>query len=657
METGDDQGSGARGWGFAGDTLSLLESVFDAIQDGVSILDTDLRIVKANQWMRQRYAHAGPLEGRHCFEVYQGRGVPCEACPTRKALETGKLQRATVPYPDEDAPQGWLELSAFPLRRSDGEVVGVVESVTDITGRVSAQEAVRESEHQFRAFFEMAPDAAFIESLEGEIVACNAAATRMLGYERDELVGMHVTDLVPGDFVSRLHDVSEKIRSSGTWLGEAQNVTKDGRVIPVEVSARRIDLAGRGAVLALIRDIRERIQAEEDRLELQSRVQQAQKLESLERLAGGVAHDFNNLLMAILGNAELARQDLPSHSPILENIGAIESAAHRASELSKQMLAFSGRGSLQMSEIDLDAMVADMVPLLEVSVSTRASIDYRFGRNLPKMRGDPSQLRQLILNMVTNASESLGEESGVIFVSTGVVHCDVAHLQSCDVSTASGEGLYVFVEVSDTGCGMDEETRRRVFDPFFSTKFTGRGLGLAAVLGIVRGHGGAVRIDSQIGRGTTIRVLLPALEPEATSRRSMPADRAAEAGRRPEFSGTVLLVDDEEPVRALGRRMLERLGLGVITAADGEQAVATFKRRRAEISCLVLDLTMPRMDGEAALEQIRRLDEQVPVVMSSGYDESKLAERLGRRRSVSFIQKPYRMEDLRRVLLPLFEGS
>jgi CheY-like chemotaxis protein len=273
------------------------------------------------------------------------------------------------------------------------------------------------------------------------------------------------------------------------------------------------------------------------------------------------------------------------------------------------------------------------------------------------MRGDPSQLRQLILNMVTNASESLGEESGVIFVSTGVVHCDVAHLQSCDVSTASGEGLYVFVEVSDTGCGMDEETRRRVFDPFFSTKFTGRGLGLAAVLGIVRGHGGAVRIDSQIGRGTTIRVLLPALEPEATSRRSMPADRAAEAGRRPEFSGTVLLVDDEEPVRALGRRMLERLGLGVITAADGEQAVATFKRRRAEISCLVLDLTMPRMDGEAALEQIRRLDEQVPVVMSSGYDESKLAERLGRRRSVSFIQKPYRMEDLRRVLLPLFEGS
>jgi PAS domain S-box-containing protein len=603
--------------------------------------------------MKRRYAHKEPIEGRKCYEVYQSRESVCLNCPTQAALRTGELHRATVPYPSEEKPEGWLELSAYPLWDREGNIAGVVESVVDVTDRMSAEEALRRSEQQFREFFEMAPDAAFIEALDGEILACNAAATRLLGYESAELVGMNVAELVPSEFAGRLNDVIEKVREHGTWLGEAQNVTKDGKVVPVEVSTRLIERDGQEAVLALVRDIRERIRAEEDRLELQARVQQAQKLESLERLAGGVAHDFNNLLMAILGNAELARQDLPSHSPILENIEAIEAASHRASDLSKQMLAFSGKGTLKMTEIDLDAMAADMVPLLEVSISKRAMIDYRFGRNLPLMRGDPSQLRQLILNLVTNASEAIGEGSGVIFLSTGVVHCDAAYLDGCDVSTASGEGVYVFLEVSDTGCGMDEETRRRVFDPFFSTKFTGRGLGLAAVLGIVRGHGGGVRIDSEIGRGTTIRVLLPALDAEASARRAATSGYGASVEARAEVAGTVLLVDDEDSVRALGRRMLERLGFDVITAGDGEQAVSTFKRRRGEISCVVLDLTMPRMDGEAALDQIRRLDDQVPVVMSSGYDETKLAERLGSRRSVSFIQKPYRMDDLRRVLLPL----
>jgi PAS domain S-box-containing protein len=653
MTSGDDGDRERDRRSFSKEDLGCLESVFDAIQDGVSILDTDLTILRANRWMKRRYAHAEPIEGRKCYEVYQGRDAPCAACPTQAALRTGELHRSTLPFPSEEQPEGWLELSAYPLWDRAGNVVGVVESVVDITDRMIAEDALRQSERQFREFFEMAPDAAFIESLDGEVLACNAAATRLLGYDREELVGMNVTELVPSDAIARLNDVVEKVREHGTWLGESQNVAKDGTVVPVEVSTRLIQVQGQEAVLALVRDIRDRIRAEEDRLELQARVQQAQKLESLERLAGGVAHDFNNLLMAILGNAELARQDLPTHSPILENIEAIEAAAHRASDLSKQMLAFSGKGTLKLTEIDLDAMVADMVPLLEVSISKRAMIDYRFGRNLPLMRGDPSQLRQLILNLVTNASEAIGEGSGVIFLSTGVVHCDQAYLEGCDVSTARSEGVYVFLDVSDTGCGMDEETRRRVFDPFFSTKFTGRGLGLAAVLGIVRGHGGGVRIESEIGRGTTIRVLLPALEAEQAPRRATETGYAGEP--RSEIAGTVLLVDDEDSVRALGRRMLERLGFEVITAGDGEQAVATFKRRRGEISCVVLDLTMPRMDGETALEEIRRIDERVPVVMSSGYDETKLAERLGHGRSVSFIQKPYRMDDLRRVLLPLLD--
>ncbi|MHC4718753.1 MAG: response regulator, partial [Planctomycetota bacterium] len=257
------------------------------------------------------------------------------------------------------------------------------------------------------------------------------------------------------------------------------------------------------------------------------------------------------------------------------------------------------------------------------------------------VEADVTQIRQVVMNLITNASEAIGETSGVIAVATGARQCDRAHLDQTYLAEDLPEGLYVTLEVADTGSGMDVETRAKIFDPFYSTKFAGRGLGLAALLGIVRGHRGAVRVDSEVGRGTTFTVLLPASPLPAAGRR--PGEPAATAWRG---SGTVLLTDDEETVRAVGRQMLETIGFDVITANDGREAVETYRMHPGRIDCVILDLTMPHMDGEAALRQLRRIDPRARVILSSGYDEQEVTARFGDQGLAGFIQKPYQLEDL-----------
>ncbi len=395
-------------------------------------------------------------------------------------------------------------------------------------------------------------------------------------------------------------------------------------------------------LIAFVTDITEVRQAAEERQKLEAQIQHGQKLESLGVMAGGIAHDFNNLLMTILGNADLALMDMAPEAPERESVGEIGQAARRAAELTNQMLAYSGHGTSKFRPLDLSKLVEEMAHLLEVSHSKKAILNYDFSKGLPAIKADASQLRQVVMNLITNASEAIDERGGSIRVSTGVVEASREFLAGTYVDDDLSPGPYVCLEVEDSGCGMDEETIGKVFDPFFTTKFMGRGLGLAAVLGIVRGHHGALKIDSVPGKGTTFRVLFPAHS-------EIPAPSVHEEmgdGKDPRKTGVVLLVDDEETILTLVARMLQRAGFTVLTAADGLEAVALFKKHSGEIICVLLDLTMPRMGGDEALDELRRIRHDIPVILSSGYSEEDLVERFDGRGLSGVIQKPYQYKSL-----------
>jgi PAS domain S-box-containing protein len=397
--------------------------------------------------------------------------------------------------------------------------------------------------------------------------------------------------------------------------------------------------------------------SEEERLSLERQMQHAQKLESLGVLAGGIAHDFNNILMAVLGNAEMALQALSPHAPARENIKEIEKASRRAAGLAKQMLAYSGKGKFVIETIDLNEFVGEMAHLLEVSISKKATLKYDFAADLPAFNGDATQMRQIIMNLITNASEALGDEGGVIALSTGVTHCDRAYLDAADTIPHIGfdeplpEGVYVYLEVSDTGCGMNADTIGKIFDPFFTTKFTGRGLGMSAVLGIVRGHKGAIQINSEAGRGSRFRFLFPAFDRPAELLTREAAEEQEWRG-----SGSVLLVDDEEIVLRVVQRMLEAMGFQVLCVKDGREALEVFRTRGAEIVCVLLDLTMPQLDGEQVFREIRRVRPEAKVILSSGYDESDIAQRFAGEGLAGFVQKPYRSTSLRAKLREILES-
>jgi nitrogen-specific signal transduction histidine kinase/CheY-like chemotaxis protein len=387
------------------------------------------------------------------------------------------------------------------------------------------------------------------------------------------------------------------------------------------------------------------VRAEEEHKRIASRMQLAQKLEGLGVLAGGIAHDFNNLLTSILGYAGLALKYLPAGSPTREQVCRIEEAARRAADLTSQMLAYAGLGEAKIEAIDLRQLVERMVHLLEVSVSRRGALRCELETDLPPIRADSGQITQVVLNLITNAAEAIEGKDGVITVRTGVMEADREYLSHTYLHDEIPEGEYVYLEVADNGCGMDEETHSRIFDPFFSTKFTGRGLGLASVLGIVRAHLGTITVDTELGKGSSFRLLRP-----KTASAVKKPPKGSEPPDSWRASGAILVVDDEQDVREMLSTLLPRFGLDVLLAAQGNEATALLRKHSEEVTAVLLDLTMPEMGGEEALEEIRRIRPDVPVILMSGYTEHYASTRVQSADRTDFLQKPFTNEELRDVL-------
>jgi two-component system cell cycle sensor histidine kinase/response regulator CckA len=345
--------------------------------------------------------------------------------------------------------------------------------------------------------------------------------------------------------------------------------------------------------------------------------------------------------MGVLGNADIALANLTPEAPAHSSIEKVRTAARRASELANQMLSYSGKGQVIVNPVSLNEVVQEMGHLLGAAVSKATSLSYELAETVPPIEVDVTQLRQVVMNLITNASEALEGKNGTVEVLTGVMECDSACFDDNVVAGDCSEGTYVFLEVSDSGIGMDEETLSKMFDPFFTTKFTGRGLGLAAMFGIVRGHGGAIKVASEPGRGTTIRVLFPVTDKPAESLRGQDEAEADSVG------GTILLVDDEPMVLDVGSLFLEMAGYEVLKARDGVEAVKLFKEHSLDIACVILDMTMPKMDGEETFVELHKISSDVRVILSSGYSAGDLKDRIPTKRLAGFISKPYTMDQLK----------
>lgn len=454
----------------------------------------------------------------------------------------------------------------------------------------------------------------------------------------------------PDDFATL--QASGEVELVGTdsvqWLGAP--LTRGTQVIgvvavqsydnPELYSERDINLFGYAAGTISIAIDRARV--EEERRALGARAFRSQKMESLGVLAGGIAHEFNNLLQGILGASGLASQLLPADSPVHQQIAAIETAADSAARLTRQMLAYAGKGRFIVGDVDLSAEIEQTVRSLAGSLPSSAELCLDLQSDLPPITADASEIRQMVSNLVTNAAEALGEGGGSVLVRTTVEPCDRAMLARSVLGEELPPGSYVVLEVSDSGSGMTPDTVSRIFDPFFSTKFTGRGLGLAAVAGIVRTNGGAILIDSELGRGTKVRVLLPICGEPPQLANPAAANHAGTAR-----SLTVLVVDDDDVIRSLTRDMLEQSGFKVICAEDGMAAVERLRADPFRVDAVLLDMTMPKLSGEETYRLMLEVRSDVPVIVASGYSEQDAMDRFRGPRPAGYLQKPYRIADLK----------
>jgi len=635
--------------------LECLARLFDQLEDAIAVHElvyeggvcVDSVILAANvQYALQAGIERSALIGRRGSAV-SGAAEPPYPLYLRQycaAVESQRRIRFDVSSAGLGRP---FSLLVIPLGATSFATV-----LSDIAVRKNQEEALENGRLAQRALLDNQPHLAWLKDVEGRFLAVNKAFADACGQDSPEaLVGKTDFDVWPAELAEAYRADDASVIAAGRQKAVEETIVGVDETRWFETYKSPV-FGPNGSVVGttgVARDVTKRklaeqkaLRAEEERRKLELSVLQAQKLESLGVLAGGIAHDFNNLLTTILGNADLARRELPSFAAATLYLDNIDRASRRAADLCGQMLAYSGKGRFVVQAVSLNELVSEMGNLLSVSTSKKAMLSCDFSDDLPSVMADATQVRQVVMNLITNASEAIGDQSGTVGLRTGFVDCDEDYFaDAVDDSEPHAPGRYAFVEVSDTGKGMDTETQSRIFDPFFSTKFAGRGLGLAAVLGIVRGHKGALKVSSQVGRGTTFRVLLPAQAVRPAPVESTPARAGDFRG-----GGLILVVDDEESVRALATHILQRAGFEVVTASNGREAVEVYAGRRRDVRLVLLDMTMPHMDGEATFRALRELDPEAQIVVSSGYSKQEVAAQFAGQGLAGFVQKPYKTDDL-----------
>ena len=625
---------------------ALLRAIFESMPEAYMRADMQGRFVLVNPSAARLYRYDSPSEmiGLSVDELYAEPGVRAgllERLRSRdRIVDFVALSRC------KDGSTFWASLNAQVVRDASGSMIGTEGYVRDVTERKAAGEALRRSEARFQKAFEHSPDAIALNRMkDGLYIDVNQGFLELTGYERNDLIGRTSLEMSiwvdPADrdrLVRGLRDSGEVVNLEAWFRG------KGDRQVLALMSAGVIDLEGEPHILSVTRDISELRRVAAENAELESRLRQVEKMESVGRLAGGVAHDFNNMLGVILGHTELALKDTdPSHSTYADLL-AIQQAARRSADLTRQLLAFARKQTIARQVVDLNLLVQDGLKMLRRLIGEGVSLRWNPSPDAVPVNVDPAQMDQVLTNLCANARDAMSG-TGVLTIETRVRKVDESERASLHAPTA---GPYVALRVQDTGVGMAPETLVRAFEPYFTTKEQGKGtgLGLATVYGIVQQNGGFVEVDSQLGHGTTLTVhlplhLSPAVETGSSAGEEEPFEPVADAGQE-----TLLLVEDEPAILALAARMLELKGYVVLRAATPEDALRLAAQHRGGVHLLITDVIMPGMNGRELAAQLRSAWPNLKCLYMSGYTADVIARHGVLDAGVHFVQKPFSVADL-----------
>jgi PAS domain S-box-containing protein len=515
--------------------------------------------------------------------------------------------------------------------------------IHDITERKEAERLLRESEEKYHRLFDNINDAVFVhlgatDTIPGAFMEVNEVACKRLGYTREELLKMSPTDIDAPETLPALPQMMEKLYQNGRWTWEGVHVTKDGQRIPVEISNRLFDFRGTKGILATVRDISVAKRAEEEKEMLRSQLNQAQKLESVGRLAGGVAHDFNNMLGVILGHAEIAMDKIDQTHNLYSDLNEIRKAANRSADLTRQLLAFARRQTISPRVLDLNATVEGMTKMLRRLIGEDIDLVWRPGTNLSPVKVDPGQIDQILANLCVNARDAISG-TGKVTIETGTTTFDRDY---CANHPDFLPGRFVMLAVSDNGCGMVKEIREKIFEPFYTTKGIGKGtgLGLSTVYGIVKQNHGFINVYSEPGNGTTFKIYLPPAEEQATENPAAPLEKNLRGKE------TVLLVEDEAPILALVESVLEHYGYQVLAAKSPKEALKMVQDHPGPIHLIITDVVMPEMNGKDLRDKLAKFRPQVRIIFMSGYTANVIAHHGILDENIDFLQKPFSIKTL-----------
>jgi PAS domain S-box-containing protein len=554
-------------------------------------------------------------------------------------IRTGDSCHAEYRLRHKDGSYRIIEEQGVVLSDAEGQHIRMLGCMVDITDRREADRTLRETKVELQSIIDTIDGIVWevdINTLQFTFVS--PQAQRILGYPVDQWI-------TEKDFWTKhMHPADSKWAPQFCVSEAAKNrdhdfeyrmIAADGREVWLHDIVSLVRENGRATRLrGVMVDITRHKLAEQEQARLEARLFEAQKLEQLGVLAGGIAHDFNNLLTSILGQASLAQVMLPADNAGADALNQIKNASLRAADLCKQMLAYAGKGRLETKSVELNVLIKDTVHLLEVTISKRAGLEFNLIERLPTVSGDPTQLRQVIMNLVLNASEATADPSKKIVISTGTTQATAEHLSDYQIPAEPGD--YVWLEVTDHGTGMNPETLAQIFNPFFTTKATGSGLGLAAILGIVRSHRGTIRVESTEGKGTRFRILLPAAMTAAVVPTINPSPQPTG-----QSAGTLLVVDDDVSIRQIVSLGLSHYGYRVDEAEDGLAGVETFSRQPDRYVATLLDLTMPRLNGQEALQRIRKIRPDIKVLLMSGFNRQPNAREIALNEITAYLQKPF----------------
>lgn len=610
---------------------TFLTGLLEAISHPFYVIDVkDHRVVMANSSARKSFSSG---EGT-CYALTHGRDDPCNAehhpCPLERVKHTGRPTHLEHVHYSASGEASHVAIFAYPVKDATGRVRYVVEYAVDVTDRKhSEEERIR-----LTTAIEQSAEMVVITDTEGTIQYVNPAFERITGYTRQEAIGRNITILKSNQKDEHVdQNMWDTLAGGEVWTGHFVNKKKDGTLFEEDATISPIKDDSNKIVshVAVKRDVTREVL-------LQKQLQQAQKMESVGTLAGGIAHDFNNILTIVLGYSELLLADKSRGAAEYEEILAIRQAARRGSDLVKQILTFSRRAEYHPRPMSLNQEVQQAKRLLSRTIPKMIQIDLHLADDLKTVHADPGQMEQILLNLAVNAKDAM-PNGGKLVIETRNVYLNDEY---CRAHLGVKPGPYVLLTVSDTGHGMEREIMDHVFEPFYTTKQVGEGtgLGLALVFGIVKGHGGHVACYSEPGVGTTFRIYLPALTLEEAP--SMDTTLEMPAGG----TETILIVDDEDLIGDLGRRILSGAGYTVLTASNGEEALEIYSKKMSDISLVLLDLIMPGMGGERCLKELLKMDPRARVLVASGYSASGPVKQTLERGAKGFVSKPFQMKQL-----------